>query len=120
MPDKNAYDYYRLSNDTYFDLCSRSFRNYHPYAINETEKMKEEISDIERSKIEYVSRANEKCKNSLSIINGTFEFQKQYCEKRKEAIYLFNFTWLLINLLFVFIVLGVGILIGQRWRCKNE
>jgi len=117
VPDNKAYDYYHLSNQTYSQ--SRAL-NKLPFHIDDTEKMKEEISFVDEYNIDRVSEANEKCKNSLSIINETFEFQKPYCEKRANAIYLFNFTWLLIDMWFIFVVLGIGILIGQRWRFKNE
>jgi len=119
IPDKSSYDDYLSSNHTYFSEGEMSYRNYHPYEINETEKMKNKISHIQ-GEIEYVSEANENCKNSLSIINGTFEFQKPYCEKRNILLKTTNLVGYLIwTIVFIYIGILIGILIEKQKRWKK-
>lgn len=112
VPDHDAFEEYSSANRSYISLRGDIVLGDRPYNIKDIEKMKGEIRFL-HNRVQFISDIKNDAENSLKIINGTFEFQKPYCAARTKAMYLFNFILLVV-------ALGIGILIGQRWKTWIE
>lgn len=111
VPDYNAYKNYVSANNTYVSLKDGRLLDDDPFDINETEEMKKEINSVPRQ-VEWVSDSLRECENSHRIINGTFEYQKPYCEAR-QIVFKVNFIiWAI-----VFVYIGIWIEKGIKiWK----
>lgn len=112
VPDYASYKDYESANQTYFSLNSRELKDeYDPLDKKELDDMKAEITFM-YDQFNRVDDSLTKCENSQGIINGTFEFQKPYCEKRGMSSKIAYIVWIIV---FVYI----GILIekgGKIWK----
>ena len=111
VPDYNAYNDHVSANITYVSLKDGRLLDDYLFDKKETEEMKKEISNVHRQ-VEWVSDSLRKCENSQRIINGTFEYQKPYCEARQIV---FKITFIIWAITFVYI--GILIEKGRKiWK----
>lgn len=111
VPDYNAYNDYVSANITYVSLKDGGLLDDYPFDKKEPEEMKKEILYVPRQ-VEWVSDSLRKCENSQRIINGTFEYQKPYCEARHI---IFKITFIIWAITFVYI--GILIEKGRKiWK----
>ena len=111
VPDYNSYNDYESANSTYFSLNNGRLLDEYPFDKKEVDEMKKEISDV-RNQIDWVSESLRKCEDSQRIMNGTFEFQKPYCERRGIGFKVTYITWII-----VFVYIGILIEKGRKiWK----
>ncbi|MEA3434851.1 MAG: hypothetical protein U9R43_00180 [Thermodesulfobacteriota bacterium] len=111
VPDHNAYNDYNSANSTYFSLSDSRLLNDYPFDIKELDEMKKEIDYVNRQ-VKWVSDSLRECEDSYRIINGTFEFQKPYCETRQIIFKITYIIWAI-----VFVYLGILIEKGRKiWK----
>ena len=111
VPDYNAYNDYKSANSTYFSLSDSRLLNDYPFDIKELDEMEKEI-DYVHGQVKRVSDSLRECTDSRGIINGTFEFQRPYCEARNITIKITYLIWAI-----VFIYIGILIEKGKRlWK----
>ena len=111
IPDFNAYKDYISANNSYLSLKNNDLLEKDPRYIKEIELIKQQIlyanSDVIR--LRNMVRISDK---SVEIINGTFEFQRPYCEKReiiKKSTILY---WGLVGIF-------IGIIFEKLWKIKQ-
>lgn len=103
-------EYQEQNRSIYGELESNRLRYWYPYEYEESEKMREEIMNVYNAE-ERVGLWLRDCEEAFYSINESLEFQEPYCIRRKISLISINISWLLV-------VLGIGILVGQRWKQK--
>ena len=106
VPDYNAYKDYISANKSYISLKNSKFLDEEPYYVKEIDIIKQKIkyANSDAIRVRNMVRMSDK---SFEIINGTFEFQRPYCEKRDNIIKVTVIYWA-----FVFVYLGILIEMG--------
>lgn len=111
VPDHDAFGDYSSANRSYISLKEDRLLGDHPYDVKDIEKMKGKIRVL-HNRVQFISDVRNDVETALRIINGTFEFQKPYCEARDIDI---KITYLIWAIVFVYI----GILIEKGWKWKK-
>lgn len=106
VPDYNAYKDYISANKSYFYLKNSNLLEKEPHYIKDFDILKQQIlyANSNANGIENLVRMSDK---SFEIINGTFEFQRPYCEKRDKIVKITVIYWA-----FVFVYMGILIEMG--------
>lgn len=111
VPDYSSNKSFSNANSTYFSIVSGHSRNYPPQSI---EEIKKEINEFYNDR-QSLSEIFWDCQESYSMINKTFEFQKTYCDEKKDILSIFKISWLILAAMLSFLV---GIFLGLRYK-KN-
>lgn len=104
VPDYTAYTDYKSANSSPF-LKGSILLGDSPFNTKDLDKIKDETRYV-YDYAAHVSDSLQKCENSKTILNGTFEFQKPYCTARKIV---FNAQYIIWAIIFVY----VGILVEK-------
>ena len=111
VPDYGAYNDYISANKSYSYLKNYNLLEKDPPYSKEIEIIKQQILDI-NSDVNLIHKKVRMSDKSFEIINGTFEFQRPYCEKReiiKKSTILY---WGLVGIF-------IGIIFEKLWKIKQ-
>lgn len=105
VPDYLAYQMFNSSKEGFeawkkIDLLTLN----HAYFINRPDEAEDGIESLDDFYFEMMEDDLSSCKSALELINGTFQFQKPYCESRKNIFELLNWSIILILVCISFLI----------------
>lgn len=101
---------YNDAKSVYQSSLNSNILRYGAYDLQKIE-IKSYIGNINNN-WDRLRNINGKCEGSSYKLNKTLEYQKSYCEHRKNMCNLVNLTYIII-------ILSIGVLIGN-WSAKNQ
>lgn len=109
LPSYDSIKKFEIVKDKYTDYTENSItrERAEDYDLQKRDKLIEKINQIYKFNHEYGYAPYElisECKDAFENLNETFAFQSPYCQKRKDVIFLFKWSSLILPIVIVFLL----------------